>query len=329
MILNIKPIRQEYFNCIDGVIATAAAYYQRSYELMFMGSLGFKYEPRKEGINTFGGKLAFGIHNWSRYALQSYHQIRVEWSEVDSYDILHDLIIQNIDNRNPIGVFLDSFYCPWNPAYRKFHITHYVLMIGYEKAGTEYYCFDPHLSTELKRLPCEHLKNGFKEYIIFKKDQEANNAILLIDILKDNFYSFENINRFDNIRNNMLLFASELRENICIENEVSEFNGDLKNSLLFLMIDMLGKHRTKFSIALQYASNLFLNDELLALANDIAKSRKLWNSVNIFLYKLYFTGNKALLEKTSDKLNEIAKLEYAVQMKLVALCDIAMRRQSK
>lgn len=320
MILDIKPIRQEYFSCIDGVLATAAAYYQRPYELMFMGSLGFKYEPCKEGANIFGKKVALGLHNRSRDTLQRYHQIKIEWCEVDSYPILHDLIIENINNGDPIGVFLDGFYCPWNPIYQRLHFIHYVLISGYEKGGREYHCYDPYLSTERKRLSCECLKNGFKEYILFKKEPKANNAILLTNILKDNLYSLDNIKHFDHIHDNILLFANDLRDKIYIDDEVSEYKGDLKNAMLFLMIDMLGKHRTKFSIALQYASGLFNNNQLLALADEIAKSRGLWNSINTYLYKLYLSRNEKLLDKVYDKLKEIAELEYGVQINLCQIC---------
>lgn len=322
MLLTVEPIRQEYFSCIDGILATMANYFDRPYALMFMGYMGFVYVPDQQGANTFGEKLLYGIQRYSRYALYTYHHVKASWHDAENYTSLHDTVVQAIKQFRPIGVYLDSFFCPWNLAYQKFHINHYVLVIGFDETDAAYICLDPYASTEKYRLPYSCLQKGFREYILFEKDIPQNKASFsLFDILHENLYSYAYTAYFENMYHAILQFASDLAAHIDTHLETREWNGDLQSALLFRRINNLGKNRMKFSSALHCLGDAFENDDLHNIASEAEKLRNGWDILNSLLFRLHLTGKESVKSIFYERLALTAQKEKNLSLQLIKIAE--------
>jgi len=321
MIIDVKPVMSEYHTCIDAVFVTMASFFKSDYELMYIGSWGFEYRSNKNYDVTFGEKLFSGFKRRSRDAIFRYHGIIVNWNTADTFDKLIEVINLNLSNDIPIGVFIDSYYCPWNPAYSKFHIDHYCLAIDFDKENNELICIDAYFSENLYKLPIENLRQGYKDYISFSKIEGFNNPFSLKEILQDNFFSLEYRKHHEDTYNNMILFADEIIISLDINSEVQKYNGDIQNSLLFRQINILGKYRIKFAISLRYLAIQYQQQSLDDIADEMVVIGEQWKTVNILFFKLLFKKNELIKHKISMLIKNLANKELEVAYKLIDICE--------
>lgn len=61
MLLKVEPIRNDYFDDMNSILATIAHYMNKPYSLMFTGCMGFEYSPIKKGATSLGEKLSEGV----------------------------------------------------------------------------------------------------------------------------------------------------------------------------------------------------------------------------------------------------------------------------
>lgn len=309
----------ENFTCIDAVIVTMALYMKSNYELMFLGSWGFEYKPKKRNADTFGEKIFFGFKLRTREAISLYHGINLNWCAVDCFEQLLDKIKNQLNFKMPIGIFIDSFYCPWNPAYSKFHIDHYCLVVGYDELTNELICIDAYFSKTPLNLPIENLKNGYKEFISFSKKEQTRKTVSLKDILYENLFTMENKTYYEAEFYNMFLFADDIFLFLDINKEVEKFNGDIQNSLLFRQINSIAKYRNKFAISLRHLANNYKQKDLEFIANEMDDIGNQWNTVNLLLFKLFYTKKELIKLKISELIKCLAKKEKNVVNKLIKI----------
>lgn len=314
MVLKIEPLRKPHFNCIDGILATVAEFFNRPHEMMFAGCMGFGYDAAQ---NTFGKSLNVGIKNWSREMLLKYHGIKARWNEIKSYAVLHDLIIDTIDLGCPIGVYVDSFYCSTSPDYKKFHNNHYVLIIGYDEEAQGYHYVDPIFSAKKNVLPFYNLKRGFKEYIIFEKLENPIKNINLEDVSSD----FNGIEVIENMYDMTINFAEDFKAKFNLNAEIAEYNNELKHSLMFRKIDSIAQNRLKFSLSLRFLAEHFKNEDLKNVSKEIEKTRTEWEFMNMLLFKFHFTKNEKIKDKIYCLIKTIADKELVVQSEILEVIN--------
>lgn len=51
MLLKVEPIRNDYFDDMNSILATIAHYMNKPYSLMFTGCMGFEYSPIKKELH--------------------------------------------------------------------------------------------------------------------------------------------------------------------------------------------------------------------------------------------------------------------------------------
>lgn len=322
MLLAAAPVRREYFSCIDGLLATMANYFSSPYGLMFIGYMGFEYLSDKPGADTFGEKLLYGVGRYSRDALHKYHHVKTSWCDAENYRSLHNTIVHSLLNQVPVGVYLDSFYCPWNLAYQRFHINHYVLVIGLDMGNEAYICLDPYASAGKYKLPGSCLQKGFREYILFEKDPSENQEPLsLCGILHENYYSNAYIGRFEKNYSAILQFADDLSHNIDIAHETSAWGGDLQSTLLFRRINNLGKNRTKFACALHYLGDVFESEAIHNIASAAEELHSGWDMINSLLFRLHLTGKESIKSTIYHRLAAVAEKEKQLSLALTEIAE--------
>lgn len=317
MQLAVKPIRRDYYSCIDGILATMANYFGKACSLMFIGYFGFEYSARKEDATSIGEKLSEGIQCYSRYSLHRYHNLKATWHNIDNYKKLHSIIVNSLNDSIPMGVYLDSFFCPWNNAYQKFHINHYVLIIGINDVENKYICLDPYSSEERYQLSYEFLEKGFREYISFEDDQRSYANFSLSNILQENFYSKEHLESIEQKYDNIMLFACDLTKHIDIDREISPWNGDLQSTVLFRKINSIGKDRAKFAYTLRSLSYVFESSDIYYISLEVEKLCNCWDNVNSLLFKYHFRRTESIPTAIYEKLNFIAEAERLLSLRLI------------
>lgn len=316
MLLTVEPIQNEYFNFTDSILATVAHYVNKPYSLMFIGCMGFEYSPIKKGATSLGEKLSEGVFHAPQYALEKYHGIRVSRHDANSYKSLHCLIEEMLNNKFPVCVFIDKFFCPWDYAYNKIHISHYYLIIGIDKSKKEYICMDPNSSSKKYSLPYKCLEMGVSEYFIFENKIPSSIEYSLSEIILGNISSHEYIVRIEKKYNNILKFADDLITYIDFDRELSPWNENLQDTFLFRCLKHLRKNRLKFASSLHSLGSIFNNKNIINISQQLKDLHSLWNNVSTQLFKYHFTRDESANSNIFDDLILIAESEKKLQLAL-------------
>jgi hypothetical protein len=189
--LNIKPLHDDTRNCLEDIYVTVATWWNREYAFLFLHSWSFGFMPsslvKKEFI---GDRITLNRSRESRcdkqeLLLEKYHGIRVEWKRFGTMQEIISVIENEIMKYNPVCLYIDSFWCPWNPAYKKFNINHFFLATGIDKEKRIIYCIDPFYSKKVELLSFENLAVGGDSYITFELLEDQNRDCDLLDIIRE------------------------------------------------------------------------------------------------------------------------------------------------
>lgn len=311
MIINVSPVVKNENTCIDAIFETIASFFKRDFQLMFLGSWGFEYNTKNPNVISFGEKIGAGRNKFSRELIYRYHGIKVTWETIDNPDLLNKIIIENIKELVPIGVYIDSYHCPWNPVYKKSHIEHYCLIIGFDQNTEEFLCLDPYFSESLYKLPFINLRKGYKEFISFTKAIQQLNEYSLKEIIEENIINYAETH-FKNMFEVMHVFSGDIEKFYDMKIEIEGHEEDIKNILLLRRIKVIGDCRINFSKSLRYLSNMYDENSLLKIAENIEIIGNEWNGLNMLFIKSFITKNNNLKFKISEVIDVLASKEEEI-----------------
>lgn len=321
--LTAIPIEKKKHHCIDSVFLTVAHHFNRDIGLMSVGSWGFDYQPSLVGANTFGEKLRAGMVMPSRETLARYHGIDVDWRENVSWEELTAAINMHIRNNRPLGIFINSYYCPWNPAYHLAEVDHYCIVVDCDPNLKNYYCVDSYFAQSDKcfgridehrdtyLLSEDDLRLGFREYISFSL-KEPVKKYLLAKIFRDVQLSPEDYPKRRKNFENMIQFGIDLSQNLDIELEVADCKGQIESSKLYRQFIQYSQRRLNFADALRFLRDwgedvtLEMSDSLNTVSDKFENVAGQWFKMGILLIKLSLTKKAALREKMGDLMELIA-----------------------
>ncbi len=159
------------------------------------------------------------------------------------------MVKSEIEKKNPIMVYVDSYYCPWYPSYYKSHINHYVLVVGITN-DNDFICLDKTTGDSIyKLLPIADYIHGrnTEEIILFRnmqKDLDVQYAAKLF--LKKQLIIMKNSNLFENIRN----YSSTIKNEFNIQNELEGVH-DYRVAAVYTWLKGISTSREKFAFALK------------------------------------------------------------------------------
>lgn len=154
-----------------------------------------------------------------------------------------------IKKKNPIMVYVDSYYCPWYPSYHKSHINHYVLIVGITECN-DFICLDKITEDSgYKILPLSDYINGRKtgELVCFSNKQIKLDVRYAAELfLRKQMTVMEDSELFENIRR----YASAIRKKFRIQNELQGVH-DYRVAAVYTWLKGISTSREKFAIALK------------------------------------------------------------------------------
>ena len=316
--LNVQTVSEDYFNCIDAMMATIATHYGRDYQMMFLGSWGFFYNLSAE---NFSLRIRFGVDRYSRETLAQYHGVVSQWNIVKGVPGLVERARRHLDAGNPMGLYMNAYYCPWSSAYRRFSINHYGIIVGMDERRKEFFCVDPYsFSQEVYTLPFDSLRKGFQEVIEFHTVPQPP-LLPLKTLLLQNGFCQGGKERFDRQCGDIRRLADDLPGDLDLAREIAGFQEDLKNSLIFRQVSNVSKHRAKTAVGFRYMADKYGQPELETFAGALDKAAGEWNRVNTLLYKLHFTKKDEIKQRISRLIYGIADLEAQTADELIRFSE--------
>lgn len=287
--------------CLDDCIATICAFFDRDYEMMYIG-----------GYNVFRSKDFFSKEYQlclkdAPENLYKYHGVRIKKQKKYSYRKLKKRINMELMNGKPVMVLFDPYWCPWDEGYQKYssNTGHCFIIRGMEKDC--FYCLDPYYEYEDIKLPQYLFVNGIREvffsslddYITVSEDFLKNSVNVFFKGLRTGGY-FSTIYDF--------LGKIDLEDNL-FENISLNENFWQTPDVIFLM--MVNQSIQNVARVIKYIANQIHNEQLEIVYKHIWNLAVEWKQTRKLFSKLFFLKkeDEDLKNKTIMRMIKIWK-EY-------------------
>lgn len=175
MLLDLKPERGYYSDCLQHLLVTVAKWWKRDYDLLFIKSSNFNFTPFDPNKPDLIGKRIIAKRDNSYQYFEDFHGVKFTIVESTDSNSIFDYIINQLRMKRPVIIPLDAFWTPWNTyGYMRLHAPHYCLIIGVNRTEKRFYCLDPIYSMDILKLPFVDFYNGCKGKLGLFEKKEKN-----------------------------------------------------------------------------------------------------------------------------------------------------------
>lgn len=232
MFLDIKPLHNKAWSCLEDIIISAVYWWGYRYEMMFSEAWNFQYicdsDKKKSGI---GNNLHEGYDNtWE--LLEKYHGICIIATGMLDASSIYDIICAELRNSCPTILYINAYNCPWIAVYHESHFPHTCLVIGNDEKNKSFICIDPYTTSKNQVLPYSDFYEGSTQCAIFRNRYRRDPQIDWKGVLNQTVDNFLYSTYLDNPISNMLVFADEIEQRLNLDDEIGENDDLLKIPLL-------------------------------------------------------------------------------------------------
>lgn len=323
MFIDIKPVRDEAFNCYYSVIATLCGHYGIDYGLVFIGAWGFDFVMQGYDKNApIGPRISTSMYKYTYPGLlEKYVGIKLNRHDTaDTEEALY-LMRKEIPQGRPVIISSDLFWCPWNLAYQKYSFPHFYLAAGFDEENGSLICIDPYISSGREWLSLENFINGYKACITFelieKKDILPVTLELVGNVVNHIIAAERSSGMFDKMRS----LAHEIEEYLDFSIELNGYD-DIYAVPLFDNIKALVSNRKAFAKTLYYLGDKLNINEFYSLAERMGRVADQWDNVRFNLMRLsMISDRKARQGKCALKIKEIADIEEELAYRITQIVN--------
>jgi hypothetical protein len=303
---DLKPVKSGG-NCFDDIIETISQGYQRSYQMMYIESLRFGFN--KEDISkTIGENLQLDFRSRFEH-VEKYNGYRLQMNREASFDSFLSIAREYISRNEPICIFIDTYYVPWDPGYGKFHYFYHILVVvGYDDLNQNIFLTDPFFQRMNVPLPLEVCRQAFQRFMTIdllpEKPQDRDEVFA--DVGK---HLKEHV---ESTRTHMLEFAAAL-PTIDFAKEIHGFE-KFGETPLFQKLSLAIVERVNYARMLKYLDQRFVEPKLGIIADQIKNLSDKWAVIRGYISKMNILSTQGThlssMDSTANRIVEAANIEY-------------------
>jgi hypothetical protein len=282
-----------------------ASHYKVEYRLAFSGAWGFEFKPSDDPDNSLlGERIGNDVRNITNLLYKYCNVDVVRFDSEKPFELL-EIIKEHLSKDIPIGIFIDTFWCPWlQGRYQRVHDVHHCLIIGID-AVNNLYCLDPALNLNISVLMYNDFINGCKNCVKYEFNHK-NEKHDYLKIIKESTAKLNNKKFYYDIK----VFAKEFRESFDFSLEYQKFYVDVWYVLIDRNLRLIASGRTLYAEFIELVSKELQSDKLLDIKYELQKVASKWNKIRGILTKSYRKGCcDDVKEKVYYLLNEISDFE--------------------
>ena len=311
ILLDFLPLKNESMNCYDNnIISDISRYYKKDTRISFLGEFDFSFNPNKENLLDFNDIYNGSMINVPVF-LENFFGINIIRNEPLNkiYESFLYSLVKNLNNKNPIGFEMDSYYCPWNNFYMKIHRKHYFLIIGIDSKKDILYCLDSFLSNSVQEISI-YTVFEYHKGLIYSNTSECKE----IDLKKiiQQIFSYLSLNDKDKNCDKIRSFADIVRNEKYFPEKKLDIASLNKSIFMFRLSDLCWS-RKNFGQALSCLYEKFGVDILNEAASNSIIVSRMWDRVKTTIAKGYLKNKgKEHLSMAADIIFEIADYEERI-----------------
>ncbi len=310
MILDIKPIHFDGCNCIEDIMISIADHYNREYQLTFYNCLLFRIQSDQNDLKKLLGERIYFPHlEELNEKFRQYCGIKCKLCKAESHKEIINAIMDQLQIQMPVGISINTYWCPWHSGYKNISINHYCLVVGID--SDTIYCIDPALNNKVNTLSFDDFINGYEFYTLFEVTEvnefrESDKYLKLLDI---SIFELMNNKIYDDILN----FANGIEYNF---NFTSEFEKFKISAWHVPILRSIGSISGGIKLYCQFLNLVSQKTDKQLIQSYIPKMECIaskWNTIKGILVKSYYTDfNEKIKEELVSIIRNIADDEISV-----------------
>lgn len=276
----IAPTFYQGLDCIDLLVVSYAKHMGKDIDCIFSRSWAFGFSANtlkltSEQYASLGFNIAYyniiDCNLFIEYAKEMFHQSL------------------------PVGIYIDSFYCPWHSRFQLDHGHHYVLAFALK--GDTLVCIDPGFNqTGVEYLPVCFLEKGYNNFFLLSPAEPTTTKY------SEDYATAIRLLKEANVPNEIRKFADYIRSDfdythMCLNIRVNPWACDIFRDLLFI-----AGGRRQFAKYLSFMQPYVLSYDFTNIIKKINFICSKWDAIRWILVKC---GEDAFVSRYKELICEM------------------------
>ncbi|WP_418038486.1 BtrH N-terminal domain-containing protein [Paenibacillus xylanilyticus] len=306
MSLAITPFKHETLNCLESQIISIALSWNKRYELMFLGKWGFSFRSREYDTASITGDRILTQMDDTFIPLEYYHGIKMEEHQVAKTSAMMDLIQLYLAENVPVILFVDSYWCPWDPGYQTYHNMHFVIVVGIDEKQERFICVDGFYDKHREHLPLKDLHQYCSVCYSIRNVEKKQSIPSTEEVAA---YTWNKLSGEYGMKEAIISFSEDIIHHFNYTEEIGRYKDKWWASPLFKRLIKVSQGRLLFAEALH-----FMNDVRLSpIVDEMKLASRNWENLRVMLLKSsHLADPMVMLQRVANKLEEMAEAEAQI-----------------
>jgi hypothetical protein len=306
MLKKIVPQRYNTHNCIENCIANYCDAIGVDFNPIFLYSWDFGYDKTQ---TTVGERLHYhyscemNFENYIRLS-ERYLNILFKPYRVDANELKLKCAVGSV-----FVVKMDSFDCPWNLAFQRYHYTHYYLLISNHAPSPKLVAIDSFSSLETISIYSDNLLYAKECYMLGYKQGENNEASLK-QKMKNDLFQFISTNVENGVFDLIDQFNADLQF-IQFIDDLSPQISDISSCFIIRELSYISNSRYNTASLISY---LMLDD---AWGVKFKFLHEKWESLKNYFIKIIISKKIGMLRQANEFISSIVQAETELAQEIL------------
>lgn len=315
--LDVMPFHSDYANCLEECMISVANFYNRGHILMYSQSWGFSFDIANFKNNGTGNSILDDRGSSIYVLLEHYHGIKMSFTHNHDPQNVMNIILKELMNNSPVGIFMDTFYYSWDPNKNQ-HGKHWFLISGVDTEKEVFYCTDPYFIQKDSILDFKDFLCGYQGvYFNFELTKSEIFDYDWKELIQNTAEKLQGKKTGKSIFDSMYDFADSIEDTFCIEKEIASCSRVI-DMPYYLNLQSVNRGRQQYARFLEYSANRYNVNDLLCLSEKLTRVSYKWDVLRGIITKGIISKNESIIKsKIPDKIREIASIERDILNSLI------------
>ncbi|MGE7272258.1 hypothetical protein ACQKK5_12480 [Brevibacillus panacihumi] len=322
----LSPLHDEARSCFTDQLVSVVHWLGRRHELMYLESWGFSLDSASAKATTLGDRVHPGTGD-TLANLERYHGIRLYRLNPQSLPEWKGILQQQWSREMPVIISMDTYTCPWDVGYQRFHSSHTCLAVGWDEGEDAIICCDAFYQKERIAYPVSGMEREIGPCWIFEVVGEERKDVNAQKITRLAVSHFRQLSSLEAI----LTFSQEITEPEAFKKELQILeSGHTYGSPLMLSLLDVARFRKLMAQLFRYLNQLDYSRHLEAFQSEFEEAARRWAVIRaMFIKAQHLRQPEKQAEKLADRIREAASQEQRLSSDMLEWSCQATERDNR